>query len=315
MNYNIMTQLNQSRFYCYHNPCDLEPELLEEVTASSSLLLTSNIFLIQIPVLENLLQCLLNLHLLVAKQISLIHSFLQVHINLVTSGEDMPDIDVLNKRLHGAAPLLHLLLGHAAGDFAGSAGDSGNKAVGEALVVVSIFDVLDDDGFLAGVTASKDDDYFSGFDDGHFEVSVCLYNSMWNANLAKVRMYITRAVIPKMSFMVQHMVGFEEDDREEDETLKKVPKNCSRMNLPILQQTNNRRTHAICSSLSSRLPSSRRERDDQTEIPPWSSLPGLTNACWRDDCGKRWKLRDIGAGRGRKCGRSIGYEHVILVNG
>jgi hypothetical protein len=131
------------------------------------------------------------------------------------------------------------------------------------------------------VTASKDDDYFSGFDDGHFEVSVCLYNSMWNANLAKVRMYITRAVIPKMSFMVQHMVGFEEDDREEDETLKKVPKNCSRMNLPILQQTNNRRTHAICSSLSSRLPSSRRERDDQTEIPPWSSLPGLTNACWR----------------------------------
>lgn len=148
---------------------NLEPKLLEEVTASSSLLLTGNILLVQIPVLENLLQCLLNLNLLLY-QVSLIHGLLQVHIDLVTGGEDVPDVDVLDKRLHGTRTLLDLLLGHAAGDLAGSTGDSSDEDVRETLVVVvAVFDVLDDNGLFAGVAAGKDDYDFSRFDDGHFD--------------------------------------------------------------------------------------------------------------------------------------------------
>jgi hypothetical protein len=82
----------------------------------------------------------------------------------------MTHVDILHKRLHGPAPLLDLLLGHAAGDLAGSAGNSGDEAVGEAFVViVAVINVFDDDGFLAGVAAGKDDYDFSGFDDGHVE--------------------------------------------------------------------------------------------------------------------------------------------------
>mmetsp|Transcript_1674 Transcript_1674/g.3583 ORF Transcript_1674/g.3583 Transcript_1674/m.3583 type:complete len:104 (-) Transcript_1674:99-410(-) len=80
----------------------------------------------------------------------------------------MTNVDVFDERLHGARPLFDLLLGHAAGDFAGPAGNSGNEAVGKALVVVSIFVSLDDNGFLASVAASKDDNNFSGFENGHF---------------------------------------------------------------------------------------------------------------------------------------------------
>ena len=146
----------------------LKPKLLEEVTASSSLLLTGNILLVQVPILKDFLQSLLHIHLLL-HQISLIHSLLQVHIHLVTGGEHMSNIDVLHKRLHGTRALLDLLLGHAAGDFAGSTGDSGDEAVGETfVVVVAVFDVFDDNCLLAGVTTSKDNDNFSGFDDGHF---------------------------------------------------------------------------------------------------------------------------------------------------
>ena len=87
----------------------------------------------------------------------------------------MSHIDVLDKWLHSPAPLLDLLLGHAAGDFAGSSCDSGDEAVGEAFVVaVSVFDVFDDDGFFAGVATGEDDYDFSGFEDGHFEGLECL---------------------------------------------------------------------------------------------------------------------------------------------
>ncbi len=148
----------------------LESELLEEVVGSSSLLLAGGRLLVEVLVLEDLLQGLLNINLLVTNKVSLINSLLQVHIDLVTSGEDVTDIDVLNKGLHGAAPLLNLLLGHTTGNLAGSTGNTGNEAVGETLVVVSVLNVLDDDSLLSGVTSGKDDDNFSRFDDGHFEL-------------------------------------------------------------------------------------------------------------------------------------------------
>jgi len=139
----------------------LESELLEEVVGSSSLLLAGGRLLVQVLVLEDLLQGLLNINLLVTDKISLINGLLQVHIDLVTSREDVTDIDVLDERLHGTAPLLNLLLGHTTGDLAGSTGDTGNEAVGETLVVVSVLNVLDDDSLLTGVTSGKDDDNFS----------------------------------------------------------------------------------------------------------------------------------------------------------
>ena len=148
----------------------LEPELLEEVVGSSCLLLAGGRLLVQVLVLEDLLQSLLNINLLVTDKVSLIDSLLQVHIDLVTSGEDVTDIDVLNERLHGTAPLLNLLLGHTTGNLTGSTGNTGNEAVGETLVVVSVLNVLDDDSLLTGVTSGKDDDNFSRFNDGHFEI-------------------------------------------------------------------------------------------------------------------------------------------------
>ena len=77
----------------------------------------------------------------------------------------MTDINVLNEGLHGAAPLLNLLLGHTTGDLAGSTGDTGNEAVGETLVVVSVLNVLDDDSLLTGVTSGKDDNNLSALCD------------------------------------------------------------------------------------------------------------------------------------------------------
>lgn len=140
----------------------LESELLEEVVGSSSLLLTSNLLLIQVTVLKDLLQVLLNINLLITHKISLIDSLLQIHIDLITGGEDVTDVNVLDEGLHGLTTLLDLLLGHATGDLAWSTGDAGNEAVGETLiVVVAVLDGLDDDGLLTGVTSGKDDDYFS----------------------------------------------------------------------------------------------------------------------------------------------------------
>jgi hypothetical protein len=146
----------------------LEPKLLEEVTRSGSLLLAGDLLLVQVTFLENLLQVLLDLHLLLAHEIGLVDRLLQVHIHLVAGGEDVAYVDVLNERLHGFAPLLDLLLGHAAGDLARSAGDAGDEAMGEALVVrVALFHVLDDDGLLTGVTTGEDDNDFSRLDDCH----------------------------------------------------------------------------------------------------------------------------------------------------
>ena len=151
----------------------LEPKLLEEVSRSGGLLLAGDLLLVNVTFLENLLQVLLHLHLLLAHELRLVDRLLKVHIHHVTRGEDVTNVDVLDERLHGLTPLLDLLLGHAAGHLARSAGDASDEAVGEALIVgISLFHVLDYDGLLTGVTTGKDDNYFSRFDDRHFFLPV-----------------------------------------------------------------------------------------------------------------------------------------------
>ena len=141
---------------------NLEPQLLEEVVAAGSLLLAGDGLLVEVLVLKDLLQSLLNIDLsLGTGEVSLVNDLLEVHVDDVSGGEDVTDIDVLNKGLHGSGSLLNLLLGHATGDLAGSSGDAGNEAVGEVLVVITILDGLDDDSLLTGVTSSKDDNNLS----------------------------------------------------------------------------------------------------------------------------------------------------------
>ena len=140
----------------------LEPQLLEEVVAARGLLLAGDGLLVQVLVLKDLLQSLLDVDLsLGAGEVSLIDGLLEVHVDDVSGGEDVTDIDVLNKGLHRSGSLLDLLLGHATGDLARSSGDAGNEAVGEALVVITILNGLDDDGLLTGVASSKDDNNLS----------------------------------------------------------------------------------------------------------------------------------------------------------
>jgi len=146
----------------------LESELLEEVRRSSGLLLAGDLLLVQVSVLEDLLQILLHLNLFVSNKISLIDSLLQVHVDLVPRGEDVTHVNVLYEGLHGLGAFLDLLLRHATGDLTGATGDSSDEAMGEALVIrVAVFHGFDDNSLLSGVAASKDDNNFSGFDDGH----------------------------------------------------------------------------------------------------------------------------------------------------
>ena len=141
---------------------NLEPQLLEEVVAAGSLLLTGDGLLVEVLVLKDLLQSLLNIDLsLSTSEVGLIDSLLKVHVDDVSGGEDVTDIDVLNKGLHGSGSLLNLLLGHATGDLAGSSGNASDETVGETLVVIAILDGLDDDSLLTGVASSKDDNNLS----------------------------------------------------------------------------------------------------------------------------------------------------------
>jgi len=140
----------------------LESELLEKVTRPSRLLLAGNLFLVQITILKDLFQVLLHFHLLVAHEVSLVNNLLEVHVNLITGREYMTHIDVLHERLHGATPLLDLFLGHATGDLAWTTSDASDEAVRETLVVrVALFDVFDNNGLLAGVAASKNNNNLS----------------------------------------------------------------------------------------------------------------------------------------------------------
>lgn len=153
----------QILFY-YYFPCSLEAKFLEKVRWSSSLLLTGNSLLVKVPVLKDLLQSLLNINLFrLINQVSLIYTLFQIHINSVSGGEDVTNIDVFNKGLHGSRSLLNLLFGHAAGDLTRTTGNSSNEAVWELLFIRSIIEGLDYYGFLSCETSSKDNNYLSAF--------------------------------------------------------------------------------------------------------------------------------------------------------
>ena len=141
----------------------LESQFLEEVVASSSLLLAGDSLLVQVLVFENLLEPLLDFNLaLCVSEVSLVNTLLEVHVDDIPSREHMTDIHILDKRLHGLRSLLDLGLGHATGDLTGSAGEASDEAVRKTLVIiVAIFIGLYDDGLLAGVTSSEDDNDLS----------------------------------------------------------------------------------------------------------------------------------------------------------
>jgi hypothetical protein len=135
---------------------------LEKVSASLGLLLTGNILLVEVPVVEELLQALLDINLsLSIDKISFIDSLLQIKIDYVTGGEDVTNIDVLDKGLHCLGTLFDLFLGHGACDFSGSSCQTSDEAVGITLLTVSIVKGLDDDSLLTGVTSGKDNNNLS----------------------------------------------------------------------------------------------------------------------------------------------------------
>lgn len=145
----------------------LESEFLEEVVASGGLLLACDSLLVQIPILENLLQTLFNIHLPVSiGKFGLIDNFLQIHINNITCGEDVTDVDVLDKWLHHLGSLFDLFLRHRSGDLARSTLNPSDEAVGETAVSTSIFNVFDNHGLLSGMASSKDNYYLSTFCEG-----------------------------------------------------------------------------------------------------------------------------------------------------
>eukprot|EP00521_Asterionellopsis_glacialis_P004863 CAMPEP_0195271122 /NCGR_PEP_ID=MMETSP0706-20130129/14831_1 /TAXON_ID=33640 /ORGANISM="Asterionellopsis glacialis, Strain CCMP134" /LENGTH=112 /DNA_ID=CAMNT_0040326671 /DNA_START=255 /DNA_END=593 /DNA_ORIENTATION=+ len=75
----------------------------------------------------------------------------------------MTDIDILDKRFHGARTLLDLLFGHASCDFAGSAGDAGNQTVRELFVGVPLVKGLYHDRLFTRVTSCEDNYNFAAF--------------------------------------------------------------------------------------------------------------------------------------------------------
>jgi hypothetical protein len=135
---------------------------LEKVSGSLCLLFTSNILLVEVAVVEELLQALLDINLsLSIDKVGLIDSLLQVKIDNITSGENVAHIDILDKGLHCLGSLFDLFLGHGACDFSGSSCQASDKAVGITLLTVTIVKGLDNDSLLTGVTSGKDDNNLS----------------------------------------------------------------------------------------------------------------------------------------------------------
>jgi hypothetical protein len=146
----------------WYGRCCLESKLLEKVSASLGLLLTGNILLVEVPVVEELLQALLDINLTLSiDKVGFINSLLQVKIDNVTSGEDVTNIDILHKGLHCLGTLFDLFLGHGACDFSGSSCQASDEAVRVTLLTVTIVKGLDDDSLLTGMTPGKDNNNLS----------------------------------------------------------------------------------------------------------------------------------------------------------
>jgi hypothetical protein len=155
----------------WYGSCSLESKLLEKVSASLSLLFTGNILLVEVPVMEELLQALLDINLsLSIDKIGLINSLLQVEIDNITSGENVTNIDILDKGLHCLGSLFDFFLGHGACDFSGSSCQTSNEAVGVTLLTVAIVKGLNNDSLLTGVTSRKDNNNLSSLYRGKKEI-------------------------------------------------------------------------------------------------------------------------------------------------
>jgi hypothetical protein len=141
----------------------LESKLLEEITTALCLLFTGNLLLVHVTIQENLLQLLLDIHLsLCVYQICLINRLFQVQINNVTCWEDVTNIDVLDKGLHGFRSLLDLLLGHGSCHLSWVLGQTGDEAVRKLFLAISIIEGLHYNSLLSSMSSCKDNNNFSG---------------------------------------------------------------------------------------------------------------------------------------------------------
>ena len=120
------------------------------------LLFAGDFLLVEVSVVEELLQPLLHFNLSFGVyKIGFIDGLLQIHIDDITSGEDMTHIDVLDKWLHCLGSLFDLGFGHAASHFPWVSCQTCNQAMCKALVAVAIVKGLDHNGLLASVTTRK----------------------------------------------------------------------------------------------------------------------------------------------------------------
>lgn len=92
---------------------NLESQFLEEIAAALCLLFTSDILLVEVTLKENLLQILLHINLSFGiYKVSFINSLLQVDIYDISRGENVTDVDILDKGLQGLGFLFGLRLAH-----------------------------------------------------------------------------------------------------------------------------------------------------------------------------------------------------------
>lgn len=96
----------------------------------------------------------------------------EVILHHKAGGHHVVVVDELDKGLH-AALAVNLLLVHALDNTAGRAFNTDDEGVGELLVLASFVVLLDDDGLLASLAASGDDDNSAFLHTKTHEVSVC----------------------------------------------------------------------------------------------------------------------------------------------
>lgn len=139
---------------------------MEEIIGSLCLLLARNFLLVEVSVQQNLLQILLHVHSAFGiDQIGLVDGLLEIHVDDVTGGEDMTNIDIFNERFHALRSLFDLGLRHGLCDLARVSCEPCDQTVGEALFAVSLVKGLDDNRLLTGVSSRKYNNNFSSLCD------------------------------------------------------------------------------------------------------------------------------------------------------